>query len=112
MRRNAALMICLFGAGLMLTGCINIKADASRLGGRQEVREIPPPNPDADPRRIAGLPRENIQLRQNLAQLEHNYRAWQAAIDRQKDEKKALENQRDDLEKQRDRAKKALKGDD
>jgi len=111
MCRNVTLL-CLLGAGLMLTGCINIKADASRLGGRQEVRKIPTPNLDADPRRIAGLLRENAQLRQNLAWLEQNYQAWQAAIDRQKDEKKALENQRDDLEKQRDRAKKALKGDD
>jgi hypothetical protein len=102
-------LLCLLGAGLLLTGCINIKADASRLGGGQEVREIPPPNPDADPRRIAGLPRENVQLRLNLARLEQDYQAWQAAIDRQKDEKKALENQRDDLEKQRDRAKDALK---
>ena len=111
MCRNVTLL-CLLGAGLMLTGCINIKADASRLGGRQEVRETPPPNPASDPRSIADLPRENVQLRQNLVRLERDHQAWQAALDRQKDEKKALENQRDDLENQRDRAKKALKDHD
>ena len=111
MRRNV-ILLCLLGAGLLLTGCININADASGLGGRQEVRETPPPDPASDPRSVAVLHRENAQLRQNLARLEQNHQAWQAAIDRQKDEKKALENQRDDLENQRDRAKKALKGDD
>jgi len=110
MCRNVTLL-CLLGAGLLLTGCVNIKADASGLGGRPEARQTPPPNPDTDPRSIADLRRENAQLRQSLAQLEQNHQAWQAQIDRQKDEKKALENQRDDLENQRDRAKKALKGD-
>jgi septal ring factor EnvC (AmiA/AmiB activator) len=102
-------LLCLLGAGLMLTGCINIKADASRLGGRQEVRETPPPDPASDPRGIADINRENAQLRQSLAQLERDHQAWQSAIDRQKNEKDALEKQRDDLEKQRDRAKDALK---
>jgi chromosome segregation ATPase len=111
MRRNVTLL-CLLGAGLLLTGCVNINADARGLGGRQEVRETPPPDPASDPRSIAGLQRENAQLRQSLTQLERDHQAWQVAIDRQKDEKKALENQRDDLEKQRDRAKKALKGND
>ena len=108
MRRNTTLL-CLLGAALLLTGCININADASGLGGRPEVRQTPPPDPAGDPRSITGLRRENAQLRQNLAQLEQNYKVWQAVIDRQKDEKKALENQRDDLEDQRDRAEKALK---
>jgi uncharacterized membrane protein YccC len=104
-------VLCLLGAALMLTGCINIKADASGLGGRPEVRQTPPPDPAGDPRSIADLNRENARLRQDLAQLERDHQAWQAAVDRQKDEKKALEDARDDLKKQRDRAKKALKGD-
>ena len=103
------ILISLLACVLPLAGCINIKADASRLGGRQEVRETPPPDPASDPRGIADIYRENAQLRQSLARLEQDHQAWQSAIDRQKDEKKALENQRDDLEDQRDRAKDALK---
>jgi len=108
MCRNVTLL-GLLGAALLLTGCVNINADASGLGGRPEARETPPPNPDADSRSPAVIQRENAQLRQSLAQLERDHQAWQSAIDRQKNEKDALENQRDDLEKQRDRAKKALK---
>ncbi len=108
MFRNITLL-CLLGAALPLTGCININADASGLGGRPEARQTPPPNPDADPRSVADLNRENAQLRQSLGQLEQNHQAWQSAIDRQKDEKKALEKQRDNLEDQRDRAKDAIK---
>ena len=107
MCRNVTLL-CLLGAGLLLTGCININADASGMGGRQEVRETPPPDPASDPRGIAALNRENAQLRQNLAQLERDNRAWEAQIDRQENEKDALDNQRDNLEDQRDRAKDAL----
>jgi predicted RNase H-like nuclease (RuvC/YqgF family) len=106
MRRNVTLL-CLLGAALLLTGCININADARGFGGRPEARETPPPDPAGDPRSIADINRENAQLRQNLAKLERDHQAWQSAVDRQKNEKDALENQRDDLEKQRDRAKDA-----
>ncbi len=107
MCRNVTLL-CLLGVALLLTGCININADARGLGGRQEVRETPPPDPASDPRSIAVLQRENAQLRQNLAQLERDNRAWESQIDRQENEKDALEKQRDNLEDQRDRAKDAL----
>ena len=103
------IQIFLFACVLPLAGCININADARGLGGRPEVREAPPPDPAGDPRSVADLYRENAQLRQGLAQLERDHQAWQSAIDRQKNEKDALEKQRDDLEKQRDRAKDALK---
>lgn len=107
MCRNITLL-CLLGAGLLPAGCININADASGLGGRPEVRETPPPDPASDPRSIADLNRENAQLRQNLAKLEQDNRAWEAAVDRQENENGALEKQRDALEDQRDRAKDAL----
>jgi hypothetical protein len=108
MRRNVTLL-CLLGAALLLTGCIDINADARGLGGRSEARQTPPPDPASDPRGIADLYRENAQLRQSLAQLERDHQAWESAIDRQKNEKDALENQRDALEDQRDRAKDAFK---
>jgi len=110
--RTIATLLCLLSAGLLLTGCVDINADASGLG-RGGVREPPPtPNPAGDAQRLVNLPRENIQLRQRLARLEQNHQNWGAAIDRQKDEIDALKDQRDALKKQRDRAKKALKDDD
>lgn len=109
--RTIMTLICLLSAGLVLTGCVDINADASGFGGGGVREQAPPPDPASDPRSIAELQRENVQLRQTLAQLEKNHQGWQAAIDRQEDEIDALEDQRDKLEKQRDRAKDALDDD-
>lgn len=110
--RTTVTLLCLLSVGILLTGCVDINADASDLGGGGVREQAPPPDPAADPRSVADLQRENAQLRQSLAQLEKNRQGWQGAIDRQKDEIDALKDRRDDLEKQRDRAKKALKDDD
>jgi len=109
--RTTVTLLCLLSAGLLLTGCIDINADARDFGGGGVREQAPPPDPASDPRSIADLQRENVQLRQTLAQLEKNHQGWQATIDRQKDEIDALEDQRDKLEKQRDRAKDALEDD-
>ena len=107
--RTTVTLLCLLFAGLVLTGCVDINADASNLGGSGVPEQAPPPpNPAGDALRLANLPRENGQLRQTLAQLEQNRQGWQAAIDRQKNDIDALKDQRDALKKQRDRAKDAL----
>ena len=105
------LFYCLLAAGSLLAGCVNIKADASGMGGDDGARHnsAPPPDAAADSRSIGDLQRENAQLRERLVKLEKAHDAWQAAIDRQKDEISDLKRQRDDLKKDRDRAKKALK---
>ncbi len=109
--RTTSILLCLLSAGLLLTGCIDINADARGFGGGGVREQAPPPDPASDPRSVADLQRENAQLRQTLAQLEKNRQGWQAAIDRQEDDIDALKDQRDRLEKQRDRAKDALDDD-
>ena len=107
--RKMIAVVCLLAAGCLLAGCVNVKADASGMGKGGEPRYSSPPPPASDPRSVSDLQRENAQLRQTLADLEKNHADWQAAIDRQKDEIRDLKRQRDELKKDRDRYKKALK---
>jgi septal ring factor EnvC (AmiA/AmiB activator) len=104
--------VSLLTVGLLAAGCVNVKADASGLGKSSERTAAPPPNAAADSRSVADLQRENAQLRDRLNQLEKDRQAWQSTVDRQKDEIHALKQQRENLEKERDRYKKALKKDD
>jgi septal ring factor EnvC (AmiA/AmiB activator) len=104
-------LLCLLIAVLLVAGCIDVKADASGLGksDRTEYASSPPPNPASDPRSLQDLQRENAQLRARLTQLEKDRQVRQSAVDRQKDEIHKLKQQRDDLKKDRDHYKKALK---
>jgi septal ring factor EnvC (AmiA/AmiB activator) len=101
---------CLLAVGLLAAGCVNVKADASGLGKSDTA--APPPNPASDSRNVPDLQRENARLRERLSQLEKDHQVWQSTLDRQKDEIHQLKEQRDDLKKDRDRYKKALKKDD
>jgi septal ring factor EnvC (AmiA/AmiB activator) len=109
--RNMMALLCLLAAGLLLAGCVDIKADASGFGRGDRARytSAPPPDPASDARSISDLQRENAQLRGRLAELEKQHEGWQSAIDRQKDGIHDLKRQRDDLKKDRDRYKKALR---
>jgi len=104
-------LLCLLAVGLLLAGCVDVKADASGFGRGDRARytSAPPPDPASDPRSISDLQRENAQLRERLAALEKAHAGWQSAIDRQKDGIRDLKRQRDDLKKDRDRYKKALR---
>jgi len=109
--RKIMALLCVLAAGLLLAGCVDVKADASGLGRRDGTKYTsePPPDPASDPRSSGHLQRENAQLRERLATLEKDHEGWQCAIDRQKDGIHDLKRQRDDLKKERDRYKKALK---
>ena len=78
-------LMCLLGAGTFMSGCVDVKADASGLFGGSEAKDAsaPPPDPASDPRGTGDLQRENAQLRQTLARLENDRERWQATIDRQ-----------------------------
>jgi septal ring factor EnvC (AmiA/AmiB activator) len=108
--RTMMALLCLWAVGLLLAGCIDVKADASGFGRDDQTRytSAPPPDSASDPRSISDLQRENAQLRGRLAELEKQHEGWQSAIDRQKDGIHDLKQQRDDLKKDRDRTKKAL----
>jgi septal ring factor EnvC (AmiA/AmiB activator) len=112
--RNMMALLCLWAAGSLLAGCVNVQADASGFGKGDGTRytSAPPPDQASDPRSISDLQRENAQLRGRLAELEKQHAGWQSAIDRQKDRIHALQRQRDDLKKDRDRTKKALRQED
>ncbi len=108
--RTMMALLCLLAVGLLLAGCVDVKADASGFGQGDRARYTSaPPDPASDPRSISDLQRENAQLRQRLATLEKEHEDWQSAIDRQKDGIHDLKRQRDDLKKDRDRYKKALR---
>lgn len=112
--RTTVIILCLMAGGLLLAGCIDIKADASDWGAGSGARQTtaPPPDPAADPRSVGDLQRENAQLREKLAELERDRDRWQSVIARQKEGIRDLERQRDDLKRDRDRYKKALGEDD
>ncbi len=103
-------IVSLLSIAATMTGCIDINADASDLGGPSARQPAPAdqPAPQVTPERLAQIPRENVRLRQTRAKLEQDRQNWQAAIDRLEDEIDDLKDQRKRLEKQRDRAKDAL----
>ncbi len=112
--RTMMALLCLSAVGGLLAGCIDVKADASGFGRGDRARytSAPPPDPASDPRSVSDLQRENARLRERLAALERQHEGWQSTIDREKDGIHDLKRQRDDLKKDRDHYRKALKQED
>ncbi len=101
--------LCLLAAGFVLTGCLNVNADASGMGSGDNGSRTTPPDPATDPRSVQDLQGENAQLRTRLADLEKQNANWDTTIQRQKKEIDDLEDQLKALKKDRDKAKKATK---
>jgi hypothetical protein len=101
--KTVTLTLCVLGLGLLAAGCgdVDFKVRNANDGASSQAT----PNPDQDPRSPAEIRAENVQLRQTMMKLEQNHRDWEAALDLKDKEIDALKDQRDSLEKQRDRAK-------
>ncbi len=80
------------------------------------VRQAPPPPAPVPPeqaaaqdaRSITQLRAENANLRQRLAGLEKDHQAWRSHVESQEDQIKALKDQKEQAEKERDRYKKQV----
>src|ERR1035437_8109325 len=93
---------------VLTAGCYKANVD---IGGddRQPSSSSTAQQPDNRP--AADIQRENAQLRPRLEKLEKDVKDWTAAVEGEKDQINDLKRQRKDIEKDRDRWKKAAKGD-
>jgi chromosome segregation ATPase len=94
---------------ILTAGCYKGSVDVG-----SDNRQAPPPSSTAqqpDNRPAAEIQRENAQLRPRLEKFEKDFKDWTAAVESKKDEINELKRQRKDIEKDRDRWKKAAKGD-
>jgi len=100
-----------FAASLM-SGCLRINAprEPSTVEVREPAYQQAPTVPDDRPHGV--IASENAQLRSRLATLESEYVAAKATRDDRENLIAQLKRQRDQLKKDRDRWKKAAKGDD
>lgn len=101
------LTIGLLLVGTVLLGCGEVNVRRGNGGYNQSAAQMP-----ADNRPAGELQKENAQLRQQLSKLEEDNNKWQAAVDARKEQLKSLERQRDQVEKDRNRYKKAMERDE
>ncbi len=111
MTRITIIMLC--GAGMamaiLVAGCYQGKVDIAPGSNQPAASSSTPQQPDNRP--VADIQRENAVLRARLEKLEKDYKDWTASMDSKKAEIDDLKRQRKDIEKDRDRWKKAAKGD-
>ncbi len=108
----ARIVFCICLTVAALSGCIVVDTPSS--GGRDSgaAYNAPPTQAQPDNRTFGDLGRENSLLRPQLAKLEEQHRIRLAAVEKRQDEISELKRQRNELKKERDRYRKALKEQD
>ncbi|MFB3893663.1 MAG: hypothetical protein ACE15C_16745 [Phycisphaerae bacterium] len=98
------IILCASAMAILASGCATGKLD---IGASDDRPPASSTVQQPDDRPAADIQRENALLRARLEKLEKDYKDWTASIDSKKAEIDDLKRQRKEIEKDRDRWKKA-----